>query len=69
MKLRVSREMSWQEEDANEDEDEEEKEERELSADIVPLLQRKSSSTKRVCTVQTDGMPRLLPVACSSPYA
>jgi hypothetical protein len=42
--------MSWQEVDANENEDEDEDERRELSADIVLLVQKKSSSTKRVCT-------------------
>jgi hypothetical protein len=50
MKLRVSRDMSWQEADANENEDEDEDERRELSADIVLLVQKKSSSTKTVCT-------------------
>jgi hypothetical protein len=51
MKLRVSREMSWQEADAkeNENEDEDEDKRREFPANIV-LLQRISSSTKKICT-------------------
>jgi hypothetical protein len=48
LKLRVSREMSWRGVDANENEDEDKR--RELPVNIVLLLQRKSLSTKRVCT-------------------